>query len=420
MKTDHNPSERFEASVTIFSDQGQLLEAWDALSNGLQQACEKMRQRSAPPDGRSRPQSPMTTSEVAPLLDISEPTLKRLESELDLIPRMRGRHRSFLAEDVYEMRRHRGATIAPLDHAPQIIAIANQKGGVGKTTTTLNLAMDAATRGYRVLIVDLDPQASCTASMLVDRGDGELVEGANLGLDEHQTAAPLLVGIDEDIRNLIRPTHWPTIDIIPSSPNLVEAEFHIVEEFTAASQEDRTPRFWLGLSNAFKTLRVEDYDMVFVDTAPTMSLSTIATMLASDGVLIPCPMRNLDVESLRAFATTNSKWLSILSQTYTVPVSWVSILPTLRSSGFTEEMNEMTIRSFSGSFVSPKSVPKLEALQRSSGGANTVFEEQPKSISSASRSAAAARKALREIHDSVFSAIRASAQAKPKISTQEI
>lgn len=412
MKEQNDVAERDFSGVTMFGDPDTFLEAWEGFSQALETSSEKIRRRSAPPDGRTRREVPLATSEVARVFDLSPQMIRIIDDELGLTANDReaGEVRHYYSHHVFAIRRHRGETLAPLDAPPQVVAIANQKGGVGKTTTTINLAFDAATRGYRVLVVDMDPQASATASMLVDRGDGVLVEGSNLGLEDTQTIGPQLVGLGTPIHNQIRKTHWPTIDIIPSSPNLVEAEFALIEEFANSREEGRTARFWRGLSKSLQSLTTDEYDLVLVDTAPTMSLSTIATLLAADGLLIPCPMRNLDVESLRSFATTSLDWLSSLrNHGFTSPLKWMRVMPTQRQGTKTEEINQLTIRHAIGGGLLAGEVPKLEAIQRAAGGGSSVFELQPKNMASATRAAAQARKRIRASNDDIFLAIQASA-----------
>lgn len=408
-----NEAEKQElGDVTMYQDPSSFIEAWSGFADALNRSSEKIRRRAAPPDGRTRHEVPLTTAEVAKIFGLTPMMLRNIDDELGLTKKESGRSRSYLSHQVFEIRRHRGETLAPLDARPQVVAVANQKGGVGKTTTTINLAFDAATRGYRVLIVDLDPQASATASMLVDRGDRILVEGSNLGLEDSETIGPQLLGLDDPIRDQIRRTHWETIDIIPSSPNLVETEFLLIEEFAKSREEKRTASFWEGLSRAFRTLTTEEYDLILVDTAPTMSLSTIATLLASDGLLIPCPMRNLDVESLRSFAGTSLDWLGTLQRHgFESPLKWYRVLPTQRQGSQTEELNQMTIRKEIGGTTLADEIPKLEAIQRAAGGGSSIFEQQPTEMASAARAAAAARRRVRDAHDEIFRAIAASAAA---------
>jgi chromosome partitioning protein len=416
------------ARVTLFNTPAQIIEAMGAIARGLELAAKGIRERSAPPDGRTRLELPMLTAEAAHLLEISPSTLKRLETELIEAEKLQGNPhpqpfqrnprglRIFYSQDLFRIRRYLNDQLCAPGASPHILSVANQKGGVGKTTTAVNLAQDAATRGYRVLVIDLDPQASATTSMLVDRGDGVLVEGANLGISDSETCATVLLGETTDLRPLIRKTHWPTIDIVPSAPDLVEGEFAMIYEFASAQVESRPPSFWLGLRDALASLTGEDYDMVIIDTAPTLNLSTLSTLLATEGLLIPCPMRGLDVESLKSFSVTTHRWLELLSKSYHLPLRWFRVLPTMRTASYTEELNELAVRERIGTFVLKENMPRLEALQRAVGGASTVFEQQlDDDLPSAPASARKAKAILRSAHNQVFAAARAATSTQPNL-----
>ena len=187
----------------------------------------------------------------------------------------------------------------------------------------------------------------------------------------------------------------------------------MIIDFADAKAKNAAPAFWLGLRNALTTLRAEEYDLVIIDTAPTLSLSTLSTMLATEGLLIPCPMRSLDVESLKSFAVTSYSWLETLSKSYHLPLRWFRILPTMRQASYNEELNELAVRERIGNFVLPERMPRLEALQRASGGASTVFEQQlDDDLASAPAAARNARSILRSIHNDVFATIRAATSSQ--------
>lgn len=421
MSVGQKEAKHAESRVTIFTSSDQVLEAMGAIARGLSASAEAIRKRAAPPDGRTRLEIPMQTAEAAQLLDISPSTLKRLEEELiQADPEGSGFSRSdrglrvFYSHDMLRIRRHLGEGLVANGAPPHVMAVANQKGGVGKTTTAVNFAMDAATRGYRILLIDLDPQASATTSMLVDNGAGVLVEGANLGINEDMTCASVLVGETSDIRPLIRRTHWSSIDIVPSAPDLVEGDFAMIMEYADARAAGKQASFWLGLRAALRSLDGAEYDLVVIDTAPTLSLATLATLLATEGLLIPCPMRSLDVESLKSFAVTTHTWLETLAKNFPLPLKWFRVLPTMRQPSYTEELNELAVRQQIAGFVLPDKLPRLEALQRAAGGAATVFEQQlDDDLASAPAAARKARSILRSVHNEVFAAVRAASAAQP-------
>ena len=144
-----------------------------------------------------------------------------------------------------------------------IIAIANQKGGVGKTTTTINLSAAFARRGRRVLLLDLDPQSNSSISFL----DPQSI---------YQSAYELLVDGAGDTSRYVYQTSIEGLEIIPSRINLAKLESKLVGDFDAPFR----------LKDRLELLR-KSYDFVFIDTPPTLGLITVNALVASTHVLIP-------------------------------------------------------------------------------------------------------------------------------------
>ncbi len=150
-------------------------------------------------------------------------------------------------------------------HGPaRVIALCNQKGGVGKTTTTINLAAALAEYGRKVLIVDFDPQGAASVG---------------LGISPHEldrTVYNLLMERDADIRSIIQHTATPGLDLLPANIDLSAAEVQLVGEVARESVLARTLRPIL-----------DDYDLVMIDCQPSLGLLTVNALTAAHGVLIP-------------------------------------------------------------------------------------------------------------------------------------
>jgi len=149
-------------------------------------------------------------------------------------------------------------------HGPaRVIALCNQKGGVGKTTTTISLGGALAEYGRSVLVIDFDPQGALSAG---------------LGVNTHNeiTIYDLLIGREKDVRKAIQPTKTPGIHVIPANIDLAAAEVHLVSE-VAREQI---------LSRVLKPV-MDDYDVILIDCQPSLGLLTVNALTAAHGVLIP-------------------------------------------------------------------------------------------------------------------------------------
>ena len=147
----------------------------------------------------------------------------------------------------------------------RVIAIANQKGGVGKTTTAINLAGSLAEQGYRILCVDMDPQANLSVGL-----------GINLRTVE-QSMADVLVNPDITLESIVIPTQTPGIDVAPSTIDLSATENVL---FSAIGREQ-------ALRDALQGWAMDQYDYVIIDCPPTLGLLTLNALVAAQGVIIP-------------------------------------------------------------------------------------------------------------------------------------
>jgi chromosome partitioning protein len=163
-----------------------------------------------------------------------------------------------------------------------IISIANQKGGVGKTTTAVNLSASIAVLERKTLVIDLDPQSNTSSGLGISYS----------GLYAH--AYHLLIG-DRSIREVIRKTQVPYLDIIPSHPDLIAAEVELL---------DIDEREFV-LKKALESVK-DEYAFILIDCPPSLGLLTINAMAASDGVIIPLQCEYYALEGLALLQRTIS------------------------------------------------------------------------------------------------------------------
>jgi chromosome partitioning protein len=164
----------------------------------------------------------------------------------------------------------------------RILSVANQKGGVGKTTTAINLAASLALADRRVLLVDMDPQANLTS------GIGSKGQAAAAG-----TVYQALTTDVDDVRAFVLQTRVSGLDLIPADRNLTGAEIDLV------TMPERERRLRLVLD----CLRT-DYDYIFIDTPPSLGLLTLNALVAADAVLIPLNCEYFALEGLADLVAT--------------------------------------------------------------------------------------------------------------------
>jgi len=271
----------------------------DLLSNHLQ----SIRERMYPPEAQKSLRRFMT-HEVSKLTTIPEPTLRLLSNEgKGPVPdRLDNNYRVYTLDQVNELRQlfadqkpsdalrylpHR----RPGDHL-QILGVINFKGGSAKTTTTAHLAHYLALHGYRVLAIDLDPQASLSAMF-----------GAQPEMDvgENETIyAALRYGPERrPMREIVRQTYFPGIDLVPGNIEVMEYE-HETPNVLARRGASRENIFFERLRLAIAEVE-DDYDVVVLDTPPSLGFLTLGAIYAATGIIVTVHPAMLDVMSMSQF-----------------------------------------------------------------------------------------------------------------------
>lgn len=249
--------------------------------------------------------------EVTELLGLSRKTLERAIDD-QKIPGgslVRGR-RLFTLEEIHAIQEGLGLRPwrDPATNRPIVVAVANFKGGVAKTSTSIHLGQYLALRGYRVLMIDCDAQGSLT-TLFGLRPDADVEPGQTLS---PWLRGPNLVDNPTDwtgtLATAIQPTYWHGLDLIAANLQLYGAEFAI----SARRAADAGFKFWNLLGDGIATVS-DAYDVVILDTPPSLSFVTTNAIYAADGLIMPVPPAMMDFASSVSFfrllaellATTN-------------------------------------------------------------------------------------------------------------------
>ncbi len=339
----------------------------------LSERLQAHRQQLFPPDTR-RALRKFTSGEVAQLIGVTDAYLRRLHLDgrgpaPETGP---GGRRLYSAEDIRALREllEKGAK-SPGTYLPgrragehlQVIAVINFKGGSGKTTTSAHLAQKLALDGYRVLGIDLDPQASFSA-LHGFQPEFDLLDGGTL-YDAIRYEDPL------PLREVIQKTYFTGLDVIPGNLDLMEFEHE-------------TPRVLAARSGQFFFTRVgeklaeveADYDVVVIDCPPQLGFLTMSALSAATAVLVTVHPQMLDVMSMCQFLLMTSNLLGVVADAGgDMSYDWLRYVVTRYEPGDGPQ-NQMVsfMRSLFGPHVLNHTVLKSTAISDAGITKQTLYE----------------------------------------------
>jgi chromosome partitioning protein len=270
-----------------------------------------MRQMLFPPSAEKKLRS-FTSGEAAKLLGVADGYLRQISiAGKGPVPEVgAGGRRSYSLEHINGLRQHldqgsKGKKYVPRrsseEHC-QVLAVVNFKGGSGKTTTAAHLAQYLALRGYRVLAVDLDPQASLTA---LHGYQPEFDIGANktlYGAIRYDAGRAPLAGI-------VKPTYFTGLDIVPGNLELMEFE----HDTPKALMEKGSEPFFARIATTLGSVEA-NYDVMVIDCPPQLGFLTLGALCAATSILITVHPQMLDVMSMCQFLLMASDLLSVVQE----------------------------------------------------------------------------------------------------------
>ncbi|KPH75951.1 plasmid partitioning protein RepA [Bosea vaviloviae] len=329
-----------------------------------------------PPEARKTLRR-FSSIEAAKLIGINDGYLRRLslEGKGPQVDVGRQGRRSYTVEDIQALREfldigskadRRYVPRRDRDEHLQVITVVNFKGGSGKTTTAAHLAQYHALRGYRVLAIDLDPQASLSAlhgfQPEFDVGDNQTLYGA-IRYDEER----------RDLKEIIRKTYFANLDLVPGNLELMEFEHETPKALMGPKQLETM--FFTRMDAALASV-ADDYDIVVVDCPPQLGFLTLSALCCATAVLVTVHPQMLDVMSMCQFLIMTSDLLGVVANAGgNMGYDWMRYLVTRYEPGDGPQNQMMSfMRSMFGEHVLNYPMLKSTAISDAGITKQTLYE----------------------------------------------
>lgn len=365
-----------ESAVNLVQPKKAIHELVGAHARELSSKLQAHRLQLFPPEARKTLRR-FSSIEAAKLIGINDGYLRRLslEGKGPQVDVGRQGRRSYTVEDIQALREfldiggkadRRYVPRRDRDEHLQVITVVNFKGGSGKTTTAAHLAQYHALRGYRVLAIDLDPQASLSAlhgfQPEFDVGDNQTLYGA-IRYD----------GGRRDMKEIIRKTYFANLDLVPGNLELMEFEHETPKALMGQKQLETM--FFTRMDAALASV-ADDYDIVVVDCPPQLGFLTLSALCCATAVLVTVHPQMLDVMSMCQFLIMTSDLLGVVANAGgNMGYDWMRYLVTRYEPGDGPQNQMMSfMRSMFGEHVLNYPMLKSTAISDAGITKQTLYE----------------------------------------------
>lgn len=318
---------------------------------------EVVRMRALSPLGDKRPPT-FSVSDVVGVLGKSIDWLKyRIRDGKEPKPVREGRRLYYSLEQMQQFcHENRREYLRPAGVQGLVLTVCNYKGGSTKTSTTVTLAQGLSLRGHKVLVVDCDPQGSAT-----------VLTGIAPDPMQGQTIMAALTG-EAQAKDLIRTTYWSGLDLIAAAPILNHVE----------SLLPQIENYWQSMAKVLEPLR-KDYDVILIDTPPTLSLLPLTCLMAADGMVIPVIPNALDFVSSTQFLSVFAEIGAAFDQYGETPKAYEFVKVFLSRVDKQDQANASDVREMMraayGSLLMEVEIPKNTLMTGASTTFGTIYDE---------------------------------------------
>lgn len=304
-------------------------------------------------------------TEASTLIGRTAQCIRDHESKANGLPKpkvSKNNKRYYTLDDINNIRKYFGTEpLKSNSKIPAIIAFTNFKGGVAKTTSAIHASHYFARAGYKVLLADLDSQASTTSSFGYAPDED---------IKNDKTLRPFLLGQIENIQEIITNTYWPNLDLIPANLSLygIELELPVLRENALKSGRDLS--IFSLLHNGF-TQVYEKYDIIIIDCPPAMSILNTNALCAANALVVPCPPAIPDIASMFQFFGMISDALKKLQNK---EFNFIRILITRHDGGKTSYEIATVLRKLFGAYVMRNEMSTTQAIIQCRAELNSIYE----------------------------------------------